>query len=114
MCRGMGNREVARRLKKVNLHNIAQKGDPSKCTNYRTISLIASKVLLRVILNRIELKTEEELAVEQAGFRNNRGTRNHITNICIMMQKARKHKEPLFLGCIDFVRAFDMIIHDKM
>ena len=54
------------------------------------------------------------MAVEQAGFRKNRGTRNHITNIRIMMQKAREHKEPLFLGFIDFVKAFGMIIHNKM
>ena len=36
---------------------------------YRTISLIShvSKVLLRVIVNRIRIKTDE-LAIEQAGF----------------------------------------------
>ena len=55
---------------------IPKKGDLAKCTNYRTISLVshASKVLLKVILSRIQHKTEQELPDEQAGFRPGRGT----------------------------------------
>jgi len=39
---------------------LPKKGDLRKCTNYRTIALVshASKILLRVILERIRLKTE--------------------------------------------------------
>ena len=41
---------------------------PKKCQNYRTISLIShsSKIMLRVILNRLKAKAEELLAEEQA------------------------------------------------
>jgi len=48
---------------------LLKKGDLRKCTNYRTIALVshASKILLRVILERIRLKTESEIADEQAG-----------------------------------------------
>ena len=55
---------------------IYKKGDPAVCANYRTISLIshASKVMLKIIHDRMRDKVECEVAEEQAGFRRNRGT----------------------------------------
>jgi len=54
-----------------------KKGDPTQCSNYRTISMIshASKVLLKIIQDRIREKVEFELDETQAGFRAGRGTR---------------------------------------
>ena len=68
---------------------LPKKGDLKQCTNYRTIALVshASKILLRVILERIRVKTETEIADEQAGFRQGRGTRDQITNLRILMHK---------------------------
>ena len=53
---------------------IPKKGDSRKCSNYRTLSLIphASKILLRIILNRLNPQAETILAEEQAGFRKSR------------------------------------------
>ena len=50
---------------------LPKKGDLQDCSNYRTISLIShpSKVLLKIILNRLKLQIEELLAEERAGFR---------------------------------------------
>ena len=47
-----------------------KKGNLKQCQNYRTISIInhPSKIILRVIFNRLKAKTEELLAEEQAGF----------------------------------------------
>ena len=66
-----------------------KKGDPTVCANYRTISLIshASKVLLKVILDRMRDKVEFEIAEEQAGFRPNRGTTEHLSNLRIITEK---------------------------
>ena len=52
-----------------------KKGDLKQSVNYRTITLVshASKILLRIILERIRLKTATEIADEQAGFRQRRG-----------------------------------------
>ena len=54
-----------------------------ECGNYRTIAMIshASKVLLRVLLKRLEVFLIPELPIQQAGFRRGRGTRDHISNI---------------------------------
>ena len=50
---------------------LPKKGDLQQCSNYRAISLInhASKILLKIIMKRIESKSEEEDSNTQAGFR---------------------------------------------
>jgi len=62
---------------------LPKKGDLKRCANYRTIALVshASKILLRITLERIRIKTETEIADEQAGFQQGRGTRDQITNV---------------------------------
>ena len=47
---------------------LPKKGDLKQCANYRTIALVshASKIPLRIILERIRVKTETEIADEQA------------------------------------------------
>ena len=54
---------------------VPKKGNLKQCANYRTIAVVshASKILLRIILERIRVKTETEIADEQAGFRQGRG-----------------------------------------
>jgi len=56
------------------------------------------------------VKTETEIADEQAGFRQGRGTREQITNLRIPMHKAREHQQPLYMCYVDFKKAFDSII----
>ena len=74
----------------------------------------ASKILLRIILERIRVKTETEIADEQAGFRQGRGTRDQITNLRILMHKACEHQQPPYMCFVDFKTAFDSISHDKL
>jgi exonuclease III len=95
---------------------IPKKGDLSQCANYRTISLVshASKILLRIILNRIKTKTEQELPDEQAGFRPGRGTRDQITNLRVIMSKLKENQQPLYMCFIDFQKAFDSVKHEKL
>ena len=56
---------------------LPKKGDLKQCANYRTIALVfhASKILFQIILERIRVMTETEIADEQTGFRQGRGTR---------------------------------------
>ena len=50
---------------------LPKKSNLQRCQNYRTISLIShpSKVMLKIILNRLKPQTEEIIAEKQAGFR---------------------------------------------
>ena len=88
---------------------LPKKGDLKQCANYRAIALVshASKILLRIILERIRVKTETKIADEQAGFRQGRGTRDQITNLRILMHKACEHQQPLYMCFVDFKKAFD-------
>jgi len=57
------------------LFPLPKKGDLKQCANYRTIALVsyASKIILRIILDRIRVKTLTDIADEQGGFRQGRG-----------------------------------------
>jgi len=85
-----------------------KKGDPTVCANYGTISLIlhARKVLLKVILGRIQRTTELEVAKEEAGFRPQRGMHNHLCSLRILTEKAESRQQPLYMCIIDFEKAF--------
>ena len=95
---------------------IFKKGDPTVCANYRTISLIshASKVILKVILERIRDKAEFEQSEEQAGFRPNRGTHSHLCSLRLITERPRARRQPLYLCFIDFEKAFDTVSHKRL
>ena len=95
---------------------LPKKGNPRKCQNYGTISLIShsSKVMLKIILNRLKNEAEEHLAEEQAGFRPGRSTVEQIFNCRIMMGKHLQHQKEIFHNFIDFKKAFDRVWHDGL
>ena len=63
----------------------------TECSNYRTIALIshASKVMLKVLLARLQQYMNCELPDVQAGFRKGREIRDQLANICWIIEKAR-------------------------
>ena len=93
---------------------IPKKGDTLQCSNNRTIALIShsSKILLKIIAERMKLKLREEIADEQAGFRPGKGTRNQILNLKLVIEKNREHQRDLYLCFIDYSKAFDTVDHD--
>ena len=54
-----------------------------------------------------------ELPDVQAGFRKGRGTRDQITNICWIMEKAREFQKNISFCFIDYAKAFDCVDHNK-
>ena len=56
----------------------------------------ASKKLLKVLLKRMENELEEEVSNTQAGFRKKRGTRDHIFNLRMIIQKYREINASLY------------------
>ena len=59
-----------------------KKEDLQQCQNYRTISLIShpSKVMLKIILNKLNPQAEKIIAEKQAGFRAGRSITKQIFN----------------------------------
>ena len=95
---------------------LPKKGNLQNCQNYRTISLIshASKVMLKVILNRLKPLAEEIIAEEQAGFRTNRSTTEQIFNLRVLCEKYSQHQQDIYHVFIDFKKAFDKVWHDAL
>ena len=55
-----------------------------------------------------------ELPDVQAGFRKGRGTRNQITNIHWIMEKATEFQKNICFCFIDYFKAFDCVDHNKL
>ena len=90
-----------------------KKGNIQLCQNYRTISLIShpSKVMLKIILNRLQPYADQIIAEEQAGFRQGRGTTEQIFNLRVLCEKYAQHQQNLYHVFVDFKKAFDRVWH---
>ena len=56
----------------------------------------------------------QELPDVQARFRKGRGTRDQIANICWIMGKAREFQKNTYFCLIDYAKAFDCVVHNKL
>ena len=59
---------------------LQKSGALKECSNYRTIALLshASKVMLKILQDRLQQYMNRELPDVQAGFRKGRGTRDQL------------------------------------
>ncbi|MEW8548188.1 MAG: reverse transcriptase domain-containing protein [Candidatus Thiodiazotropha sp.] len=71
----------------------------------------SSKVMLKVILNKLKSQAEEIVAEEQAGFRAERSTTEQVFNLRILCEKYLQHQRNCYHVFIDFKKDFDMIWH---
>ena len=78
---------------------IPKKGNAKECSNYHTIALIshASKVMLKILQDRLQQYVNCELPDVQAGSRKGRGARDQVANIRWIIEKARVPEKHLFL-----------------
>ena len=95
---------------------IPKKGDPSICDNYRGISILAVpyKVFCRMLLMRMQEGVEKKLRQEQAAYRRGRGATEQIFILRNILQQSAEWQTPLYIGFIDFKKAFDSVRRDKL
>ena len=81
---------------------IPKKGDAKECSNYHTIVVIshASKRMLKILQARLQQYTKCELPDVQARFRKGRETRDQITNIRWIMEKAREFQKKTSISAL--------------
>ena len=74
---------------------IPKKGNAKECLNYHTVALTsyASKIILKILQSRLQQYRNHEVPDVQAGFRNGRGSRDQIANICWIIEKAREFQK---------------------
>ena len=73
------------------------------------ISLIShpSKVMPKIMLNRLKPQVEKIIAEEQAGFRAERSITEQIFNLWILWEKYLQHQHDPYHVIIDFKKAFN-------
>ena len=70
--------------------------------------------MLKILQVRLLQYMNHELSDVQAGFRKGRGTRDQITNIRWIIEKARKFQKNIYFCFIDYTKAFDCVNHNKL
>ena len=80
---------------------IPKKGNAKECSNYHTIVLISSKVMLKILQVRLQQYVNCEPDV-QAGFRKGRETRDQIANICSITENAREFPQNVYFCFTDY------------
>ena len=79
-----------------------KKGNPKECSNYLTIALIshASKVMIKILQDRLQQYVNWEFPDVHAGFRKGRGTRDQIANNCWIIKKAREFQKKTSISAL--------------
>ncbi|XGW03199.1 hypothetical protein V3C99_014864, partial [Haemonchus contortus] len=74
-----------------------------------TLLPLLYNVFTRCILARIRRTLEEAQSVEQAGFRRNFSTLDHIATCRRLIEASREHRLPLVMTFIGYKKAFDSV-----
>ena len=83
---------MATGLEKVSFHSNAKEGQCQIMFNDLTVLLVshASEVILKLLQARLQEYVNKELSDVHVGIRKRIGTRNHIANICWIIEKGRE------------------------
>ena len=95
MLANLENPAVATGLEKISFHSNPKERQCQECSNYCTIAFIShsNKVMLKILLAKLQQYVNLELPGVQAGLRKVRGTRNQIGNTCWIIEKARQFQK---------------------
>ena len=70
--------------------------------------------MLKYLQARLQQYMNRELPDVQADFRKGRGTKDHIANMCWIIEKARQFQKNISFCFIDYAKAFDYVDHSKL
>lgn len=105
------NENIPEEMLKARVVLIYKKGDTSKYSNYRPMSLLNSmyKLFAAIIQKRLAAKLDKHLQQTQYGFRANRSTADALYLIRRIMEYGEKTTNPLMLVLLDWEKAFDLL-----
>ena len=69
--------------------------------------------MLKIPQVRLQQDVNGDILDVQAGFRKGRGTRDQISNIRWMVEKAKEFQKNIYFCFIDCAKAFDCVDHNK-
>ena len=74
----------------------------------------ATKVMFKILQVRLQQYVNWELPDVQAGFRKGKRTREQITNIDWILEKAGEFQKNLYFCLIEYAKAFDCVDHNRL
>ena len=103
-------------LEKVSFHSNSKEEKCQRMFNYSTIALIshASKVMLKILQAKLQQYMNWELSDVHARYKKSRETRDQITNICWIMEKAREFQKNIYFCFTNYVKTFDCVANNKL
>ena len=86
------------------------------CTEFRTISLMShvTKLLVKIIQQRMANKIDKEVSRLQSGFRPGTGTREGKFNLRTICEGATDIQKDVYICFIDYTKAFNRVKHIKI
>ncbi|GFO14782.1 condensin complex subunit 3, partial [Plakobranchus ocellatus] len=95
---------------------LPKKPGATECELHRTISLMShiTNILLKIIMLRIRNKIKLEIAEEQCGFVEDKGTSNAIYILRTLIERTLEVQKDVYLCFIDYTKAFDRVRHDEI
>ena len=93
---------------------LPKKGDLSSCNNWRGIMVLSvpSKILTKIILERLKKALDKTLREEQAGFRQDRSCTDNIATLRIIIEQSLEKQSPLYSVFVDLQKVFDSVDRD--
>ena len=73
-----------------------------------------TKLLLKIIQQRMANKIDKEVSRVQSGFRPGTGTREGVFNLRTICERATDVQKDVYKCFIDYTKAFDRVKHFKM
>jgi len=102
--------------KQTTISVLYKSGDPLLASNYRPIAIIPVlyKLFARLLYNRLEPLLDRYQTPDQAGFRHDYSTEDHLFTTTILHERSQEWQLPLWVAAIDFKKAFDTIDHNRL
>ena len=88
----------------------------TRCQEYRTISIMSqvTKLLLKIVMDRMKGKIEAELDDAQSGFRQGKGTREGLLNLRLICERHLEVQKDVYICFLDYEKAFDRVRHEPL
>jgi len=98
------------------LVKLPKSGDLSQCNKWRGITLLSipSKVLTRIMLERMKDAIDKRLREEQAGFRKERSCTDQIATLRNIVEQTIEWQTSLYICFVDFEKAFDSVDRESI
>ena len=108
--------ERAKQMERSLFVTIPKKAGTLECSKHRTIAISSqiSKVILRVVMERLKGRIRQEVGEEQFGFLEGKGTTNAIFVLRMLAERAIEMQKDIYVCFIDYEKAFDRVKHGEL